>query len=380
MNTSLASRRLGVVLLFLIHGLTEATWVSRIPQVQAHLHAATGPFGLALLGSAAGAMISMPLTGWLLTRFEGRFVLILSSALFSAALPLMGVAPSIPLLLIALFLYGFAGGAMDIAMNAFGSVVDGQLKRPIMSFFHGMFSAGGMAGAALGVLIVRLGVSVRMHFVIAAVVLIAAVLCTAPLFPHTPPDAGAITTGFRLPPRGLLILGTLAFCILFGERAMADWTGIYLVGRGSTASYAAAGYAAFSAAMTAGRFSGDALIARFGSAPVLQAGSAIATVGLVISLLLGTPGAALFGFAAVGAGFSVVVPILYRAAGRVPGMGAGSAIATVSTMGYLGFFVGPPLVGFAAQAVTLRWALLGIAALSGAVTLFSRRALRQSEV
>ena len=377
MKARLSDRKLGVVFLFLIHGLTEATWVSRIPQIQEHLRAQTGPFGLALLGSAAGAMLSMPFTGWLLSRAEGRRILIVSSVLFSAILPLMGVANSIPGLLAVLVLYGMAGGAMDIAMNAFGSVVDRESPKPVMSFFHGMFSAGGMVGAVIGVLVVRLRVPVEAHFVAAAIILIVAVVLTATLFPETPPHAQAEgRTGFRVPPTALLALGTLAFCILFGERAMADWTGIYLVQRGSTNSYAAAGFASFSAAMTIGRFTGDWLIHRFGATSVLRAGSGLATVGLVCALALGTPSAGLLGFAAVGAGFSVVVPILYRGAGNVAGISPGAAIATVSTMGYLGFFIGPPLVGFIAQAVTLRWALLVVAALSGTVVLFARRALQ----
>ncbi len=377
MTAGYSHRKLGVVLLFLIHGLTEATWVSRIPQIQERLHAQTGPFGLALLGSAAGAMLSMPFTGWILARAEGRRILIAASILFSGILPLMGVVNSIPALLSVLVLYGMAGGAMDIAMNAFGSVVDRESAMPVMSFFHGMFSAGGMVGAMIGVFVVRSGISIETHFLVAAGLLILAVVGASTLFPETPPEVRKETAnGFRLPPAALLSLGVLAFCILFGERAMADWTGIYLVQRGASDSYAAAGFASFSAAMTAGRFSGDRLIHRFGPAVILRAGSGIATLGLVVSLLLGTPWAGLLGFAAVGAGFSVVVPILYRGAGAVSGIGPGAAIATVSTMGYLGFFVGPPLVGFIAQAVSLRWALMVVAALSGLVVLFARRALQ----
>lgn len=376
MEALLRRRKFGVILLFLIHGLVEATWVSRIPQVREHLHAQTGALGLALLGSAAGAMLSMPITGWMLAYFEGRRILIVSSMLWCAALPLMGFADSLLALTVALTIYGMVGGAMDIAMNSFGAAVDSESPRPVMSFFHGMFSAGGMVGAGIGVIVVRFGVGVRTHFVVAAMLLmVAASLCTG-LFPVTPAKPRPPSTGWSLPARPLLALGALAFCILFGERAMADWTGIYLVQRGATNAYAAAGYAAFSAAMTAGRFTGDWLIHRFGSSATLQGGSGIATVGLLAALWLGTPAAGLAGFALVGAGFAVVVPILYRAANTVPGTSVGLAIATVTTLGYFGFFVGPPLVGFAAQAITLRWALVIVALLSGTVFLSARRALQ----
>jgi MFS family permease len=372
----LRQRKRGIILLFLIHGLVEATWVSRIPQVREYLHAQTGTFGLALLGSAAGAMLSMPLTGWMLARFEGRRILIVSSVLWCAALPLMGFANSLPALTVALTVYGMVGGAMDIAMNSFGAAVDQELPRPVMSFFHGMFSAGGMVGAAVGVLVVRFGIGVRTHFLVASALLMVAAAACAVLFPVTPAKPREPTTGWSLPARPLLALGALAFCILFGERAMADWTGIYLVQRGATNAYAAAGYAAFSAAMTAGRFTGDWLIHRFGSALTLQGGSGIATAGLLVGLWVGTPAAGLAGFALVGAGFAVVVPILYRAANAVQETSVGLAIATVTTLGYFGFFVGPPLVGFAAQAITLRWALLIVALLSATVFLSARRALR----
>ncbi len=273
----------------------------------------------------------------------------------------------------ALFVYGIAGGAMDIAMNAFGAVADREAPRPVMSLFHGMFSAGGMVGAAMGVLAIRAGLHLETHFVFAAVILAVAAFCVAPLFePTAPAFRPASDTRFQLPPMALLGLGAIAFCVLFGERAMADWTGIYLVQRGGS-SYAALGFAAFSAAMTAGRFSGDWMIHRFGGKMVLQAGSGIATVGLLVALLVGTPLIGLIGFAAVGAGFSVVVPILYRGAATVPGVGEGAAIATVTTMGYLGFFVGPPAIGFLAQAVTLRWSMLLIVVLSSAVAIFSTR-------
>ena len=376
LTPTLQSRKLGVTLLFLVHGLIESTWISRIPQIKDSLHAQTGPFGLALLGSAVGAMLSMPFTGWLLSHYEGRRILIVASLLWCAALPVIGLARSLPQLMAALVLYGMVGGAMDIAMNAFGSVVDRQSPRPVMSFFHGMFSAGGMVGAVVGVLLLRSGMALETHFIVVAILLAILTLLTARLFPPTQPEAHATRTGFRLPPPALLALGLLAFSILFGERAMADWTGIYLMQRGATVSYAAVGFAAFSAAMTAGRFAGDRLIHRFGPASTLQAGSAIATLGLTAALIIGTPWAGVAGASLVGAGFAVVVPILYRAAGAVPGLGAGPAIATVSTMGYMGFFVGPPLIGFAAQAFTLRWALLIVAALSGVVVFSARRALR----
>lgn len=369
------TRRFAISILFLIHGLIEATWVSRIPEIQARLYADTGALGIALLGSALGAIISMPLTGWLLARGNSRLVTTAAVLAHCAALPLLSLAPSIPLLLGALAIYGAMGGAADICINAEGSALDQESARPMMSSFHALFSTGGMVGAGIGALVVKAGIRVPVHFAAAAVVFAVVSLIAAPLLTaEVPQQTGA--SAFALPPRSLLGLGALAFCILFGERAMADWTGIYLVRRGSSESFAAYGYAAFSAAMTLGRFCGDALIHRFGPVRVVRTGSAIAAIGLAVSLGIGTPAAGLFGFAAVGLGFSVVVPILFRAGGQTPGIAPGLGIAAVTTLGYLGFLTGPPIVGFAARAAGLRLALGLVALFSIAVCVGARRALR----
>ncbi len=358
--------RLAISLLFLVHGLIEASWVSRIPAIQQKLHANTGALGLALLGSALGAIVSMPFTGWLLERFNSRTVIIVASLANCAALPLMALAPNTWFLLAALILYGAGGGAMDIAINAAGVEIDRIAPRPVMSSFHGLYSLGGMLGAFLGALIAREGVLPKWHLLCAAAVLATTVVCIRPLLlsmPVQPSDA----THFALPPRALLGIGALAFCILFGERAMADWTGIYLVRLGASNAFAAAGFAIFSAAMTIGRFGGDWLIHRFGETRMLQYGSGFAAAGLTLGLATGTPGAGLLGFACIGAGFSFIVPILFRAGGRTPGISTGVGVAAVTTMGYMGFLTGPPIIGFAAQVTSLRAALALVAVLSGAV-------------
>ena len=372
------TRRGAVSVLFLVHGLIEATWVSRIPGIQQKLHADTGVLGLALLGSALGAIVCMPLTGWLLARRDSRVVTMAAVLGHCACLPLLALAGSATMLMLALTLYGAAGGAADVAINAEGSAVDRVAARPVMSSFHALFSMGGMVGAGIGVLAVHGNLPIAEHFALGAVVLAVAALPTAAMISRAVPERP--TTGFSLPPKSLLGLGALAFCILFGERAMADWTGIYLVDAGPSPAFAAYGYAAFSGAMTAGRFCGDFLIHRIGSLKVVRTGSALAAVGLAISLAIGSPVAGLFGFATVGMGFSVVVPILFRAGGRTPGVTPGVGIAAVTTMGYMGFLLGPPIVGFTARAATLRSALLLVSVFSAAVCLLSKRALAASSV
>ena len=310
------NKRLAISILFLVHGLIEATWVSRIPEIQNKLHADTGALGLALLGSAAGAILSMPVTGWLLARRNSRAVTMASVLSHCAVLPLLALADSTAMLMAALVVYGAAGGAADVAINAAGSAVDKEAVRPVMSSFHALYSMGGMLGAAAGALAVKFDAPIAGHFAMAAVVFAIVSMCMAPGLSAALPEGEAAGASFALPPRSLLGLGAIAFCILFGERAMADWTGIYLVGAGATTAFAAYGYAAFSGAMTVGRFAGDGLIHRFGAMKVVRMGSAIAAAGLAASLAIGAPAAGLLGFAAVGLGYSAIVPILFRAGGQ----------------------------------------------------------------
>ena len=175
-------------------------------------------------------------------------------------------------------------------------------------------------------------------------------------------------------PRGILLtLGIMAFCVLLGEGAMADWSALYMRDiTGAAAGVAAAGYAAFSLAMAMGRFAGDALTLRFGATPLVRGGGILAALGLVLALLSGSSWAAILGFAAAGAGFSVSFPLMLAKAGSLEGTSPGTAIATVSVFGYSGFLAGPPLIGFVSQATNLRGGLavvvltsLTVAALAG---------------
>jgi predicted MFS family arabinose efflux permease len=367
--------RLAVSILFLVKGLIEAAWVSRIPAIQEHLHADTAALGIALLGSAIGSIFSMPLAGWLLAHYNTRTVTITVSLLNCAALPLMAFAPTTGWLFAALLVYGASSGGVDVSINAEAIEVDRKAKRTVMASFHGLYSLGGMLGALAGSLIARQHIPPDKHLLVAAFVAAAIVLIATRHLSAAPVHADEMPR-FALPPRSILGLGAITFCVLFGERAMSDWSGVYLVQNGATNAFAAIGYAVFSAMMTIGRFAGDRLIHRFGETRILQAGSAFAAIGLSIGLAVGGPAAGLFGFACVGTGSSVLVPILFRAAGRTPGVPPGVGIASVTTMGYTSFLVGPPLIGFAGRSLGLRAALVIIAIFGALVSLNAGRVLR----
>lgn len=347
--------------IFLVHGLGVSTWVSRIPTIQSNLRLNNGVLGVALLGAALGSVISIPLTGSLVTRFGSKRVTTLSTIGFCFALLPLALAIDAITLGLALVLFGALAGMMDVAMNAQGVEVEKRLGSPTMSRFHGLFSVGGMVGAGLGGVVAARQILPSLHFAVAAAALLVLTLFTAPRMIETH-DGESLPHAHRLPlsqmPRVLFALSAIAFCILLSEGAMADWTGVYLrqilaAGPGM----AAAGYAVFSAAMAIFRLLGDAITLRLGSVRTVRIGGLVAAAGLTCALCAPSPGWALPGFAAAGAGFSVIVPLVFGAGGRVKDVSPGAGIATVTGFGYIGFLVGPPSIGFTSQLLTLRYAL-----------------------
>jgi MFS family permease len=357
--------RWAVAAMFLVNGALLANWVARIPAVQQRLGLSAGALGIALLGMAIGALAAFPVTGLLIAHYGSRRVTTGAALVYCAAVPLPGLAPSLPLLMVALIALGAGNGAMDVAMNAQGVAVEARYGRPIMSSFHGLWSVGGFAGALVGGVAAGAGIAPFPHLLGAAVVLVIAALIASRWLLPVAADAHSGAPAFARPTRALLGLGVVAFCSALGEGAMADWSAVYLhTSLATSAAFAAAGYAGFSLAMTAGRLSGDRLTHRFGPVVLVRAGGLLAAVGLGVALVVGRAGPAVAGFALVGAGLSLVAPLVYSRAGRTPGVSAAAALAAVATMGYTGFLLGPPIIGAVAQALSLRDAL-GIIVLLG---------------
>ncbi len=368
--TSARAARRAIGALFFINGFAFATWVSRIPAVQQGLGLSPAALGGAVAGLGGGSLLAMPLAGWLIARAGSRTVVASSALACAATLLLPALAWDAVALGVALGLFGASMGAMDVAMNAQAVELESRVGRPILSAFHALFSLGGMSGAAIGGAIAARGASIPLHFASIVLLLGVAALATMPALVVTPPPPpGEPRSRLRFSP-ALLGLSLLAACFMISEGAIADWTPVYLATvLGSGPGVAAAGYAVFSAAMTIGRLSGDWLTVRVGRARLMRIGALLAAAGLSAALLIGTVPAALAGFICVGAGFSVAVPLVFSAAGRLDSRSAGPGLAAVTTAGYLGFLAGPPIIGFVAEAVTLPFALgiIVVFALIGAV-------------
>src|SRR5262245_45975505 len=303
--------RVAVSTVFLVNGLVIASWVPLIPEIKARHGLGDAQLGLVLLTMAIGSVLSLPLTGWLVGRFGSRVMTSVAGLGLCLALPLPIISPTVAVLTMALALLGALNGALDVSMNAQAVAVEARYQRPIMSSFHGLFSLGGVVGAAFASATMGLGVGHGWH--IAGVTMASLVLVLLAAAQLGPWQAAADGTApvFSVPSADVLGLGLLAVAALLAEGAMADWSAVYLHDTlGTPSGQAATGFAAFSLAMAAGRLGGDRLVRWIGPVATLRASSAVAAVGLAGALLLRTPAAAIVGFGAVGLGISNAVPVL----------------------------------------------------------------------
>ena len=371
-----SSARLSVAVVFFIHGVLVSNWLARIPAIQADLRLAGGVLGLALLGASGGAFAAIVGIPRLLVRYGSARVTTWSSFGLCAVLALPALARSAAALAAALVVYGALAGAMDVAMNTQAVDVERAYRRPVMVAFHALFSFGGMTGAAMGGLAAARGLAPLPHLVAVGVLLaVATLFATRRLLPDDP-EALAKAPQFSLAAiRPLVPLGVIAFCILLGEGAMADWGAVYLTGYTSQGA-AATGYAVFSLTMAAGRLAGDWLRLRIGSVNLVRLGGAIAAAGLGAGLAVGGVAATLLGFACAGAGFSTIFPITLSAAGHK--VASQTGIAAVTGIGYLAFLAGPPAIGLLADAVTLRVAL-GLTVILSAIAALLAGSVRDAD-
>ena len=370
------SSRVAVGSVFFLNGLVLGSWVPHIPLVKAAHGLGDGALGVVLLSMAVGAVAVLPAAGWLVARIGSRQTTLLGATALALALPLPLLAPSAALVAVSLALLGAANATLDVAMNAQGVAVETDLGRPALSGFHGLFSLGGLAGAAVAVGTMAVGVSAVVH--VAAVTLASlAILATvrAALVP-APATSASGAPVFAWPPRQLLGLGGLTFCALLAEGAVGDWSAVYLHDQlGASPALAGTGFVGFSLAMAVGRFAGDRLVTGLGRSRLLGLSGGLAAAGLAGALVVGRPAAGVVGFVLVGLGLANAVPLLFGAAGRVPGLPPGTALAAVATTGYGGFLAGPPAIGVVAETVGLPVAL-GLVALACALIGIGARLVR----
>jgi predicted MFS family arabinose efflux permease len=361
---------------FFVAGALFATWGVHVPSIKVHYGLGEQALAIAMLASGAGAVVALLYAGRMLARHAPGRVVPLMALVCVAAVGSLLVPSQYGLLLALMLAYGMAAALFDVAINDEATAIERQTGRRLMSGFHGMFSLGGMVGAASWSLLAAAGVSAPAHLAGASAALGVLALAASPFMlreSRTPQDGGA---PLSLPRGPLVLLGVMAGLGLIGEGAMYDWSVLYLRQElAAPTDVASLGYASFSGAMAAGRFGGDWVRAHVRAATLLRASGVLAAFGMTLALAVPYPSAALIGFALVGLGFANIVPVLFSAAGEQPGIAPAHGIAAVASVGYFGLMAGPPLIGFIAEARSLTAGLLVVIFFAVVVATLSRRAL-----
>lgn len=366
--------RRAVRLFFLVCGIGNAAWAPMVPFLKLRLDLDDAMLGLVMLALGTGGTIAMPLAGVLIHHIGTRLTMTAGGTIFALSLPLLALAPSAWVLAAALALFGFGLGMLDVSMNSHAVVVESRSGRPLMSGFHGLFSVGGLVGAAglSGLLAVGLPL-VTASILIAALLVLIVVTQFRDLLPMADEPRVEKGEGLRWPGWGVIAIGFLCFICFEAEGAVLDWSAVFLrFSRGMEEASAGYGYAAFSIAMASMRLAGDRITTRLGPVNILRYGGLMAAIGFLTVVLVPSSWGGLLGFFLVGIGCANVVPVLFSAAGRLPGVAPGVAIPIVASLGYAGILLGPPLIGFVSDVTSLPFALGCVAAALIIVALSAR--------
>jgi len=352
------SARNASLLIFFVCGIGLSSWAPMVPFAKINLGLDDAALGLVLLSLGAGAILTMPFTGFFINKFGSRRVMLISAIVIAIILPLLLLTSSAVELAIALFVFGASIGSIDVAMNSHAVLVQDRYGRHIMSSFHGMFSLGGLAGSiGLGFLI-KMGLSPTVAAVcISAFLVLIAVSQYQNLFPKAE-EKSVDSFSFSLPRGLVLALGLMCFVFFLAEGALLDWSAVFLqFNRNFDPSMAGLGYAVFSVAMAIMRLTGDKIVHKIGSSKVVLIGALVSAAGYMLAVMVPWQGAALIGFALVGLGAANVVPVFFTAAGNIPNIPASVSLPAVTTLGYMGQLAGPAMIGFIAEASSLPIAL-----------------------
>lgn len=370
----LRTHRMAVLAAFVINGFLYASWAARVPDIQAQYGVNDAAFGLVLICASGGAFASMPFAAWIIERLGVVRTSVLSALLYAAAVALMPQLPPGLTVYPLFFAMGIGFGLLDVAMNAQAVEVEKAYGRAIVTSFHAGFSAAMIAGALASSAVLYLGLDFGWHLAgAAASSLLVLAWATPRFYPYVAEvDDEAVAadqSAFRLPARPTWLLGAIGFCSMMSEASIADWTTKYMLEVADAVEYMAPwSLAAFSVTMTGGRLVGDRYRDRYGDAWLLRAGALLAFGGMAATLIYPSATTTILGSASIGLGLSVAVPIVFSLSGGIKGLSASAALSMVTTISYLGLFIGPAVIGFLSEGFGLRAGygfVLGVLAVLG---------------
>jgi MFS family permease len=350
--------RIANTVFFFISGFGYSSWASRIPAIKAQLHLSEAQFGAVLFAFPVGLMLTMPFTGRLLNKYSSRYCMLLGAILFNIVLALPGFAAFVWQLVIILLIFGSSRNILNLSMNAQALEVQKLYPKSIMTTFHAVWSLAGFIGAGLGYVMVTQKIAPSFHLLGVSVAMMAVTAWVYPQTIHTEPVKEK-KKFFLMPDKNLIKFAIICFVSMACENTMYDWSGIYFQNiLHASPKWTTAAFVFFMTAVTLGRLLGDYAVFKYGIKPILFYSGIFPFISTTI-----------IGYFLIGIGVSCVVPLVFSIAGKSKSLSNGSALTSISTIGYLGFLIVPPMVGFISQISSMKWAFL-IMALLGIIMIF----------
>jgi MFS family permease len=372
--------RIANAIFFFISGFSYSAWAARIPTIKHNLHLNEAQLGAILFALPVGLMLTMPLTNYLLGKYSSRAIMLLGAMAFNLMLCFVGFAAAPWQLIIILFGFGSARNLFNLSTNAQAVSVQKLYDKSIITTFHGIWSIAGFAGAALGYIMVSFNVATNWHLPIVGISMMALSLFAFSNTLYEPVvKLQEKKPVFSLPDKFLIKFSVIAFVSMACENTMYDWSGIYFEKAvHSSKPTATAAFVFYMVAMTTGRFLGDKLVSRIGIKRILFYSGLLISTGLLIAVLLPYTVPAIIGFVFTGLGVSCIVPLIYSLASKSTSMSSARALASISTISYLGFLIVPPMVGFIAEAAGIRFSF-AVIALMGSIVIWMVSKIKEGE-
>lgn len=352
-----SKERISLSIYFFLLGFGFASWASRIPSIKENFDFNEAELGNLLLAMPISSLIGLPISGWLVSKFNSRVPLFASFVVFAASLYAIGSVSRLDHLVIAVSVFSFCMRISNITVNTQSLALQEKREKRIIGSFHGLWSLGGLFGALFSTILVKFKVPMIDHFLYVAVISLLAGTIAYPFLLKKDKSEVGNKLVLGKPDAYILYLGLMVFFAALCEGGMFDWSGVYfkeVVGE----QVFTLGYLLFMSFMAFSRFYSDRLSEKLGLQKTYLLGSLIVTAGMLIAIIFPYYWPVLIGFSLVGIGVAAVFPMTFGLAGKSKKYSPGMAISIISTYGIIGMLIGPPLVGYLAHAIGLRYAFI----------------------
>ncbi|WP_166670727.1 MFS transporter [Olivibacter sp. XZL3] len=352
------NQNIAVGIVFFLLGLSFTTWTSRVADIQQKLNLTDGQLGSVLFAMPVGLWISLAVSGWFVRKYSSKSVAVWGLVLYHIILVAIGLSNTTIQLAVSLFLSGLFYSAVNVSMNTQGTLAEQKINKPLLPFFHGIWSVAGFIGASVGTLLIKSGISTVAQFTIIASLGITAILISKRHLFYKP-EIERVGKAFAIPEKSLIILGVIAFFAMICESAMYDWSVVYFQKEVYNANdNIGIGYSIFMAMMTVGRFANNFLLGKYGIRNLILINACLIFSGTLSAIIYPSLTVSCIGFGLVGLGISSMVPLIAGVASKTKRMAPASGIASVLTIGFIGFLFSPPLIGILSEYFNLRMAFV----------------------